>query len=155
VTKFPRILLALAIFLSGAALVPFMGLPTQRISWERFADAYVPASLEINYHGGAPGSSFRVRGRNYSPDIALQIFANGNLLGTVNTDSSGDFDIRINSTGATPGSYIITFSAEGLWVGFSLHPTEPTRPQEGSGPVYNLPPGIAYAGMNYLPIIAR
>ncbi|MFQ5613888.1 MAG: hypothetical protein ACE5H9_17340 [Anaerolineae bacterium] len=38
--KFGRLLIALFIFLSGAALVPYVSLPEEEFSWVLYADAY-------------------------------------------------------------------------------------------------------------------
>jgi plastocyanin len=40
--KHTRILIALAILLSGMALLPYVALPNEGFRWQRFADAYVP-----------------------------------------------------------------------------------------------------------------
>lgn len=41
-TRYTRIVIALAIFLSGLALVPYAALPSQPFRWQQFLDAYRP-----------------------------------------------------------------------------------------------------------------
>ena len=63
-----RIAIALSVLISGLALVPFMGLPTQGFNWQRYAGVYNPATLQVNHDTGAPGSFFTVFG-GISPPI--------------------------------------------------------------------------------------
>jgi len=45
--------------------------------------------LVINYCSGAPGSFFTIDGSDFPPDSTATIAVNGNMLGTIHTDSSG------------------------------------------------------------------
>ena len=82
------------------------------------------------------------------------IKVNGVRLGTVPTNARGRFLFVLNTEGADPGFYIVTTKVNPRGVGFFfLDPEEPVRPQEEDGPVYDVPPGIAYAGLVYLPLI--
>jgi plastocyanin len=45
--KYQRVFIALAIFLSGLALVPYLGLSAERIEWQRYAGAYEVADVQI------------------------------------------------------------------------------------------------------------
>lgn len=150
-----RILLAFGIFLVGAALIPFVGLPQDGFSWQRYADAYVPLSLVMNYNTGSPGSFFTVNGYNFSPADTVSILANGNLIGTVTADSNGDLIFLIDSTNADTGFYNITTNIiDGPQVSFRLSLDAPLRPQEGEGPILQLPVGIAYQ-LVHLPFINK
>ncbi|HSR31628.1 MAG TPA: cupredoxin family copper-binding protein [Anaerolineae bacterium] len=51
--KHSRILIALTIFFSGMALIPFVAFPSERIAWHQFADAYQPSEVEVNIEGFA------------------------------------------------------------------------------------------------------
>ncbi len=112
------------------------------------------AILELNYRTGAPGSFFTLRGRRFPPNSVAVIEVNRVRLGTVPTNGLGRFIFLLNTEGADPGFYIVTTTVNPRGVGFfSLNPEEPVRPPEGDGPVYDVPPGIAYAGLVYLPLI--
>lgn len=150
--KLSRIVLAISIFLIGAALIPFVGLPQQGFRWQLFADVYNPMTLEINYGEGSPGSFFSVNGSNFPPDDTVAIYVNGELLGTVNTDgggsslgttnidSPGDLAFIIDSGSAPSGLYILTTSIlDGPQVNFRLDPAAPSRVQEGDGTIFVLP----------------
>jgi hypothetical protein len=155
VTKIPRIVLALAIFLSGVALVPFVGLPEDGFRWQQYADAYNPLSLDINYETGAPGSYFTIRGYNFPSNTAITVTANGTVIGTLDTDGSGNLLFLIDSDGADTGFYYIgTNIIDGPTVTFKLDNGEPIRDQEDVGVTFNLPTGIAL-NIIHLPVILR
>jgi hypothetical protein len=40
--RFQRLTLALVILLSGLALAPYIALPSEKLVWQRYADAYQP-----------------------------------------------------------------------------------------------------------------
>jgi hypothetical protein len=61
----PRILIALAVLLSGMALIPFVGLPQEPFNWQQFAGVYTDPALTINHTQGEPGSFFTLTGFNY------------------------------------------------------------------------------------------
>ena len=46
-SRFGRLAIALVIFLSGAALTPFISLPAEAFGWEEYAGAYGPIHLPI------------------------------------------------------------------------------------------------------------
>lgn len=46
--KFRRLFVALAVFLSGIALVPYLSLSAERIEWQRFASIYQPDFAEVD-----------------------------------------------------------------------------------------------------------
>jgi hypothetical protein len=39
--RLPRLVIALAVLLSGLALVPYVGLPAAAFNWQRYAGAYL------------------------------------------------------------------------------------------------------------------
>jgi hypothetical protein len=156
VKNIPRILIALAIFLSGAALVPFVGLPQSGFTWQRYADAYNPTGVEINHNTGKPGSIFTLTGHNFAPNSTATIRVNGNVLGTLPTDGTGGFIFLINSTGADPGIYLVDAVVNTtVRTSFVLDPNQPLHAQDGQGAVFNLPPGIAFTNQVMMPILLR
>jgi hypothetical protein len=153
--KFYRIVLALAVLISGVALLPAIGLPAEGFSWQRYANVYQPTTLEVNHASGQPGSFFAVTGMNFSPNASATITANGTLLGNVPTDSNGNLAFNIDSTGAEIGLYVIlATTGESATTRFTLIPEGELWPQEGSGPILTLPPDIA-GNPIYLPITNR
>jgi hypothetical protein len=115
----------------------------------------VPA-LAINYSGGAPGSYFTITGSNYPPNSTATITINGNILGTVPTNSSGGFIFLLEtSLTAEEGFYSVTVSINpSAMTQFTLDAEDDVRPQEGSGTVFVVPDGIAFHAV-YLPLIVR
>ncbi len=149
------ILFAISVFLVGAALIPFVGLPQVGFSWQRFADVYTPMSLVINYDSGAPGSFFTVTGNNFPQDGSVTILANGQALGPVSTDSNGDMTFIINSGLAGPGLFIITANVvDGPQTSFVLDLAAPLRSQDGTWTVLVLPADIASQPI-HLPVINK
>lgn len=154
--KYSRILIAIAIFLSGVALVPFVDLPQEGFSWQRFANVYQPGTLAINYKSGSPGSFFTITGVNFPPNATANVSVNGHALGTVTTDNNGAVLFLIDTAGAETGQYFVTVSAgdEADTVDFFLTSAAPVRPQEDEGPVFVLPGDIAMT-VRYLPLVFR
>lgn len=152
----PRILIALLIFLAGAALIPFVGLPAQGYSWQQYANAYVPVELQVNYHTGQPGSFFTITGQGFTPDSTAAVVVNGQNLGTVNTDSDGELIFVIDSSGAEEGYYFVTVTAGGsATVSFRLVADAPDRPKEDEVTVFSLPADIALDILRYLPFVGH
>jgi hypothetical protein len=150
-----RLIFALVVLVSGIALAPVIGLPVEGFSWQRYANVYQPAVLEINHDSGQPGSFFAITGSNFSPNASATITANGTLLGNVPTDSNGNLAFIIDSTGAELGLYVIlATTGESATTRFTLIPEGELWPQEGSGPILTLPPDIA-GNPIYLPITNR
>ena len=150
-----RTLIAISVFLSGVALVPFMGLPSEGFNWQRYADAYNPSALDVNHTSGSPGSFFTISGINFSADTMVSIYANGTPLGDLQVSGSGDFQFLINSSGADTGFYLIeVVGNESAATQIILNADEPLWPQENEGSVFNLPVGIAEQ-LIFMPVILK
>jgi hypothetical protein len=150
-----RILIALSMLVSGAVLLPVMGLPTEGFNWQRYAGAYTPATLAVNHLSGQPGSFFTVSGSHFTPNTLVNVSANGALLGQVQADANGELVFLIDSTGADTGTYFIEATgAETGLAQFDLREDAQLWPQEGEGVVFNLPAGIGL-NMIRLPVIIR
>jgi hypothetical protein len=153
--KLSRVAVAISIFIIGAALIPFVGLPQTGFNWQRFADVYQPMTLDVNFDTGSPGSFFTVHGNNFPPDDAVTILVNGVVLGLVTTDSSGDLTFIIDSGTASPGLYIITTNIiDGPQAIFHLDPADPSRSQEGEGTLFVLPADLASQAI-FLPVMHK
>jgi predicted outer membrane repeat protein len=112
------------------------------------------AALGINYDAGAPGSFFTLSGRNFPANATAAISVNGTALGTIPTDGSGSFSFLLSTTNADVGTYYVTASVNpSAFVRFVLSSDKPTRPQEGSGTVFDIPPGIAFTKSVFLPMV--
>ena len=113
------------------------------------------AVLAINYPSGAPGSYFTITGSNFPPNSPATISVNGNALGTVQTDSSGSFTCLLKTSQADEGYYRVTASVNPTAsIQFTLNEEDNVHSQEGIGPVFNVPDGIANHVI-YLPVIVR
>jgi hypothetical protein len=113
------------------------------------------ATLVINYTSGRPGSYFTVEGANFPFSSNASITANGNLLGSVPTDSFGDLLFLLNTEQADEGEYIITATVnQGSSARFVLDSSRLIRPQEGTGTIFNVPGGLVTHFVN-LPLILR
>lgn len=112
--------------------------------------------LSINYSNGSPGSFFTVMGQNFVPSSTVPIEVNNNLLGNVTADGSGNLIFLLNTVLAGEGHYIVSAGINPkVLSSFVLDSTLPVRQQEGNGPIFDIPPGIAYTNIVYLPIVNR
>ena len=112
------------------------------------------ATLVVNFPGGAPGSYFLLTGSGYPPNVDATVTANGNAVGTVPTDTGGEFSFRLETPDADLGFYLVTASvnpAASTHLRLSLD--QPVRPLEGSGLILNVPSGIALDHELFLPSI--
>jgi hypothetical protein len=158
VKRLPRLVIALAVLLSGLALVPYVGLPAAAFNWQRYAGAYPyqPPTLEIDHDSGKPGSFLNVTGHHYPANSTATIQINNHTLGTVPTDALGDFSFQMNTGGADEGAYYVTVTVNpSATIRFTLDQNAPLYPQSGSGPAITVPAGIAFTRFVYLPIVFR
>jgi hypothetical protein len=110
------------------------------------------AALTINYTNGRPGSFFTLEGANFPPDDVATITVNGQMLGTIPTDTNGDLIFLLNTDQADPGHYIVAATVNpSSSVRFVLEPSKPLRPQEGQGMIFNVPSGLVFHV--YLPLV--
>ncbi len=104
-----------------------------------------PPALSVNYASGGPGSFFTITGDDFPPNSTATIVVNRDSLGDVVTDAAGNFLCLLNTTQAAEGRYVVTATANhGASARFAVASAEPVRPQEGSGRIFQIPPGIAY-----------
>ncbi len=121
---------------------------------------FLQPSVSANYTKGAPGSYFIVTAANFPPDSPATISANGHLLTTLNTDSTGLLRFILHAgDGVTPGLYDIAVSANpSASITVRLDGNAPVWPLEGEDPVIDLPEEIEPiepGSFIYLPIILR
>jgi hypothetical protein len=116
-----------------------------------------PATLAINYNIGQPGSYYTLTGAEFYPSSDAVVTVNGHVLGTVATDASGNFTALLDTGSADVGYYSVSVRTGPVAAGtrFALEESAPLRPPEGSGPILQLPGGIAFTHVVYLPAILR
>ena len=110
------------------------------------------AMLVVNFPAGAPGSYFLVTGSGFPPDAVATISANGVVLGTTQTNNGGAASFILTTPDADPGPYVVTASVNptaSTYLRLSLD--QPIRPLQGSGPILNVPSGIALDHELFLP----
>jgi len=108
--RFPRIVLALAVLMSGLALAPSIALPSEPFSWQRYAGAYQPSPIQVNIQNFA-----------FAPNTILipvgttVRWTNKDPVNHTVTSSTGLFDSGILGPGQsfefrfdTPGTYSYT-----------------------------------------------
>lgn len=156
--RLPRLVIALAVLLSGLALVPYVGLPAAAFNWQRYAGAYPyqPPTLEIDHDLGKPGSYLRVTGQHYPANSTATIQINGRPFGFVQTDATGYFSFQMNTANSDEGAYFVTVTVNpSATTRFTLDQNAPLYPQSGGGAIIDVPAGIAFTHFVHLPIVFR
>lgn len=151
--KVVRLALSLLILLSGVAMIPFVDVPVEAISWELLAGVYEP-SLNVDEDSGAPGSVFAFTGSDYPPNREATIYVNGREIGRVMTNAGGSTTFTLDTTGAAVGQYNVT-----LEVDINASATESIELIAGEPTVTPPPgftgPGFSLRSLNYLPAVIR
>jgi hypothetical protein len=85
----------------------------------------------------------------------VNVSINNFNLGSVLPDSNGEIFFLLLTTGADEGVYVVRAQkgSEIATTSFRLDASQPLRPQEGAGPLFNVPPGISLSELNLLPFI--
>ena len=95
-------------------------------------------------------------GHHFPTGETADILVNGILMGTIPVDNSGNLVFLLNTSGAEVGFYFITVEVNPCaTVPFMLDAGAPLRAQEGSGTTFNVPSGIAFTEMVYLPMAIK
>jgi peptide/nickel transport system substrate-binding protein len=123
--------------------------------WDHFSHDASPATVELNYTTGAPGSAFNLVGTHFPINRFASIDVNAIPLGTVFTGPTGAFTITLTTEGGTEeGEYVARASVNpSAFVRFHLDSAEPVRPVEGSHVAFPVPANSAIKDRAYLPII--
>ena len=101
--------------------------------------------LTANHASGSRGSFFSITGADFAPCSTATITVNGSTLGEVATDSAGRLLFLLQTEQADEGSYVVTAIADrSASAGFTIASGEPAHAQEDDGPVFEVPPQIAY-----------
>lgn len=116
----------------------------------------VSPSLSVNHATGSPGSFFTVSGSDFPPDGTAAVSVNAQELGTVSVESDGSLTFVFSTDNADEGLYSVTVSVNpSASTQFIIDASEPSRPQEGTGPVIEVPAGIALTEQLFAPVILR
>lgn len=143
-----RIAVVLVILLAGLALLPYIDLPAEALTWQLYSGIY-EATLDVNHTTGSPGSYFLFTGTNYPANSIATISVNGEEVGQVETDSNGDLSFIIATAHSDPGSYTVTAAVDvnaSAAANFTLDLNAPHQPVDGTGPIFTL------IEVNYLPV---
>ena len=159
-SQYRRLFIALALFLSGVALIPYISLSSEQFEWQRYTGVYEPdrPNLAINYRTGRPGSFFTLTSSDFPAKNTATVTINGQTLGIVPVDGAGELAFVLGTAGADPGFYYVTLSVNpSASTSFEVDPTAPLRPGEGTATLQllNVPSSIAYSNLVYLPIVLR
>jgi hypothetical protein len=102
--------------------------------------------LSINHASGGPGSFFTITGHGFPTNSTVTIVANSHTLGDIATDAAGDCLFLLNTEQADEGRYVVKATLDpSTSTNFVIASGEPIHPQEGSGTIFQIPSGIAYA----------
>lgn len=94
-------------------LTRFEDFPDPSNKWASFQEGSVHA-LSIDYPYGAPGSTFIIIGQYFPPNVEATVSVNGTVVGSVMTDSEGEFELSLTmDPDSLFGWYIITVSVSG------------------------------------------
>lgn len=151
-----RLILAVAVLLSGIAFLPFTTLSAERLTWQRYAGIYQP-ELTIVPNSGQPGSAFVFTGSGYPVTTQATIYIEAQPVGSIMTDAHGEATFAIQTLEeAVTGTYYVTLSTgpnASATQSFTLDANEPLIP---------LPPGflglvieLVAPMMVFLPIVTK
>lgn len=146
-----RVVIVLLILLAGLALLPYVDLPAEALTWQLYSGVY-EATLDVNHTEGSPGSYFLFTGSNYPANSIANVTVNGIEVGTVETDNSGNLSFIISTAHSNPGSYTVSATVDAnasAAANFTLVINGTFQPIEGDGPVFTL------IEANYLPVVRK
>jgi len=101
-------------------------------------------SFSVNHSSGAPGSYFTVVGSSFPAGETISVEVNGFSLADVPSGVNGEFTLILSTTSADEGNYQVSgVGYPSASDSFRLQIGETVWDQEGTGPVFELPAGIA------------
>ena len=149
-----RLLITAFVLLGGILLLPYVGNARAAINWELFGSAYTP-DLSVNDNKGAPGSQFAFTGTGYQPNRLAVIYVNGQVVGSVTTDSNGLGTFIIDSTGVADGDLTVVMETDANVSAFKIITVDSTEPVVNppggfSGPMFG-----TTGNSTFLPLVRR
>jgi hypothetical protein len=151
IEKIIRIAIVLVILLGGLALLPYIDVPAEALTWQLYSGVY-EATLEVNHDQGSPGSYFLFTGTNYPANSLATISVNGSEIGEVETDGNGDLSFIIATANSDPGSYTVTAAVDvnaSAAANFTLVINGQFQPSPGNAPIFSL------EEVNYFPAMRK
>jgi hypothetical protein len=134
----------------------------QFLRFNRLTPTRFPFALErVNIHRAefqhwCAGQFFHLTGAGFPAHSSATVRVNNQPLGTVIIDGDGDLSLLLSTTNSDEGAYVVTISVNpSATAYFSLDIDAPVRPQEESGPIFDVPTGIALTKSTFLPVIWR
>jgi hypothetical protein len=166
--KSPTLFVIAFVLLAGLVLIPFVGVQGQVFRWQNYSGLYETptpgpngAALLIDHVTGQPGSFFLVSGYGYPANTTVRVFVNSVDLGSVDTDSNGEFEIIFETNQADLGRYEVLVeaaaaspNADSAVAVFFLILDGDLHPLTGEAEILEVPEGIAEL-FEYLPVIER
>lgn len=120
---------------------------------------YLIRELTLNVADGAPGSFFTVIGVGFPANEDASVEVNGRNLGTITTAPDGAFTLVLSTAEASEGIYVVLarvgLANPRVATQFRLDANAPVRPQDGTGPIIDVPAGIALTDQLFLPVSVR
>jgi hypothetical protein len=159
-SRFSRLIVALAILLSAMALTPYVALPSEQFRWQAFINVYEQPEVAVSPQIGAPGSEFDVTGSNFPANSQATISVNSHTFpGTVPTDGEGNLaPFQLTTTNASTGTYFVRAAVDSASAAapFVLDATAPVVESPLTPTlIFDVPRDIAFNQFVYLPIILR
>lgn len=104
---------------------------------------------------GAPGSQFELTGANLPVNAQLTLSSNGLVLGTVQTDENGAFNVVITTHNVSPGQYRIIVDGTNAGVTLTIDATATLQTTDSTATQLALPTDNPSKVQIFLPIIAK
>jgi len=113
-------------------------------------------TLLANYTYGRQGSYFSLTGSLFPASDTAVISANGHILGSVPTDSTGNLAFQLSTDNADNGFYVIQAAVSPRATTYLvIDPAAPLHPPGSAGSLINLPAEIALTNFVFLPVVVR
>lgn len=124
--------------------------------WSMQQGSYNSFKLQNNPTHGQQGSAFKISASGLPLNSPVEVRVNGALLGTVNVDVAGRFNMQLLAQQAEPGFYMILLKNAGRHWSQLIHidPTAPLLPTTPDIPEMILTGGQP-GNLIYLPILLR
>jgi len=154
------VLMILVVLLAGFAFMPVLAFPLDvDTTWQRFAEAYNPTEIYVNYPDGAPGSYFTVWGNNFQPNSSAGVYVNQIYLGTVLTSSNGHLELMLQTLPTNPlGTYqvLVTCAGASRTTEYQLIAGGIARPPESQDvPVIPVDDAAGWQNRVYFPVVKK
>lgn len=149
-----RLIITAFVLLGGLLLLPYVGNARAAINWELFGSAYAP-DLSVSDNKGAPGSQFAFTGTGYQPNWLAVVFVNGQVVGSVTTDSNGTATFIIDVTGVPDGELTVVMETDANVSAFKTITVDSTEPVVSPPGGFSAPAFGTTGNSTFLPLVIR